>query len=456
VSVEDTFEDTFESHLKRLPVATSYETASDQLFEIIQKKFLAYDDVENDPEKFFNFHKLLSVNEHHALGIKFTVQYNLFAGTILFLGNDAQRKFLIESQEDGIMGCFALTEKSAGVFSGFVVHTEAVWDKENRSFKLSSIDRANSKVWISQGLSAQYMVVFANLIMDKNYGPHAFLIPTNLDGIEIKDMGTKTSLNALDNAEIYFNNVTIPYSSLLSRFTQITSYDMGNEYKLIGIDRYSFITIAQKLITGRFCIATASVAYFEKIINRVENFNLKKEIYITNNQSFKLIDIPRIRDHILRLRSDLNKIKSFNSTMEKKFCSHIMEKKPVSLEFIEDIAISKIRSTEFSCKESIRLREMIGSQSLMESTGLGSNLDIFYCTMFAEGDNNILKQKITKDAIQRIKRNPWRLFEVPTIRGKLIIFQLIWNMWINSGLDNWLKNHNLVFDFADIVIKSKI
>ena len=46
---------------------------------------------------------------------------------------------------------------------------------------------------------------------------------------------------------------------------------------------------------------------------------------------------------------------------------------------------------------------MIGSEALKDKHGFGSEIDILYCCLFAEGDNRILKQKITRDQIKMIK-----------------------------------------------------
>ncbi len=50
-----------------------------------------------------------------ALWTRFTVQYNLFAGSIVALGSDTQRESLYATQHDGQLGCFAFTENGAGI-----------------------------------------------------------------------------------------------------------------------------------------------------------------------------------------------------------------------------------------------------------------------------------------------------------------------------------------------------
>ena len=82
---------------------------------------------------------------------RFTVQYNLFAGTVLGLGGPEQVALLETFQEKGELGCFALTEKLAGVNSGLVVQTTATWLPEKQGFILHSPTEGSHKNWISQG-----------------------------------------------------------------------------------------------------------------------------------------------------------------------------------------------------------------------------------------------------------------------------------------------------------------
>jgi hypothetical protein len=49
-----------------------------------------------------------------GFSIRFTVEYNLFAGTVLELGGPAHLAALERMQADGTLGCFALTERLAG------------------------------------------------------------------------------------------------------------------------------------------------------------------------------------------------------------------------------------------------------------------------------------------------------------------------------------------------------
>ena len=127
-----------------------------------------------------------------GLGVRITVQLNLFGGSVANLGSAAQKQWLQESFNRGELGCFCLTELGAGVLSGLVVNTTATFvagtDGQAPYFDLHSPTLESRKTWISQGLTARWGVVIARLfvpgsaaaganadgLVDK--GPHAFLV----------------------------------------------------------------------------------------------------------------------------------------------------------------------------------------------------------------------------------------------------------------------------------------
>ena len=104
-------------------------------------------DLRDEPERFFEAHRILArhaVSHGPGFWIRFTVHYNLFAGTILAVGNEDQVADLANYQADGKLGCFSLTEKLAGVQSGLVVQvglglerSDGVANRNNPSRRLA-------------------------------------------------------------------------------------------------------------------------------------------------------------------------------------------------------------------------------------------------------------------------------------------------------------------------------
>lgn len=44
-----------------------------------------------------------------------------------------------------------------------------------------------------------------------------------LPGIEVGDIGTKLGCNGIDNGYLFFDNIKVPRSAMLSRFVEITT-----------------------------------------------------------------------------------------------------------------------------------------------------------------------------------------------------------------------------------------
>ncbi len=179
----------------------TFKESSERLRILLRTNILKHDDIVKRPERFFLAHRLLA-RYAHKLGpgfwIRFTVHYNLCVGSVVGLGNNEQIKDLEKWQEDGQLGCFSLTEKFAGVNSGFIVNATADWESASNEFILNTPTVGARKNWISQGLVADKTVVIADLrIQGKSVGPHAFVMSLRengnvVPGVSHGDMGRKT------------------------------------------------------------------------------------------------------------------------------------------------------------------------------------------------------------------------------------------------------------------------
>ena len=109
------FTEAFLSLVKDVPTATDPAQSSAILRRLVQSGVLQFTDMEDAPEKFFLAHRLLSTIGLGGFGVRFTVQFNLFAGSIIGLASTEQRAMLNEIQEQGQLGCFLLTEMQVGV-----------------------------------------------------------------------------------------------------------------------------------------------------------------------------------------------------------------------------------------------------------------------------------------------------------------------------------------------------
>jgi acyl-CoA oxidase len=190
----------FQSTLANIVPSMTYQESAAALRNVIQKGGLELTDITKNPHRFFEAHRLLSaipITCGPGFSIRFTVHYNLFAGTVVGLGTAEQIAALVErNKTKPRLGCFALTESLAGVNSGLVVDTRAEY--KDGMFVINTPTANASKNWISQGLVADEGVVVASLTVNGvDYGPQAFLVDFRDEngklapGITAQDMGLK-------------------------------------------------------------------------------------------------------------------------------------------------------------------------------------------------------------------------------------------------------------------------
>lgn len=83
-------------------------------------------------------------------------------------------------------------------------------------------------------------------------------------GVMIEDMGWKIGLNGIDNGRLSFSNVSVPREAMLNSFN-----DVNEDGKFISdISKASarFFKVADRLLSGRLCIAAMSLAATKVVI----------------------------------------------------------------------------------------------------------------------------------------------------------------------------------------------
>lgn len=239
---------------------------------------LSFRSLENDPQYLLQCSEHMSSAAPGALWTRFTVSYNLYAGSIVALGSDEQRRELFGAQAE--LGCFAFTEKGAGVLSGAGVETTATYDAGSDRFVIHSPTPSSHKVWISQGLHAERAVILAELIIDgTKYGPHLFWariaklgrkagsLPATLPGVACTTLPPKIALRGLDNAYIAFDRFEVPRGALLCRFCTVEKGGKYSQSLPDGASRMIDLLIS-RLLTGRICLSEGTIAYALSLVRR--------------------------------------------------------------------------------------------------------------------------------------------------------------------------------------------
>jgi acyl-CoA oxidase len=375
----------------------------------IRSGMLRYTDMRDAPERFFAAHRLLASMILGGYGIRFTVQFNLFAGSILGLGNTDQVALLETLQRKGDLGCFALTEVGAGVLSGFIVQTVATYDRTRNGFTLHTPTPSAEKNWISQGLLAHWVVVFAELVLDSNnLGPHPFLMRIRdadtgdlVPGLTAIDMGSKTVANDLDNARLSFDHVFVPHSALLDRFAGI---DQG-VYTQRTPERMRIEVIGQRLLTGRLAIAESALVAVRQLFMKTRSYAETKLVHGITGQ-LPLANLPHLAELFSRADQQLTQLEVFTACVEARLALCLRTGLIPDADLVEAIAVCKVRNVDIASALEHTLEHEVGSYALMANSGFIYK-DMLLCCKFAEGDSRILKQKMARDELKRVQKRGW-------------------------------------------------
>mmetsp|Transcript_26433 Transcript_26433/g.47686 ORF Transcript_26433/g.47686 Transcript_26433/m.47686 type:complete len:621 (+) Transcript_26433:61-1923(+) len=471
----------------------SWPENAEKLRALMQGGYLSLESItsSNGMLDFFASHRVLARQDslQCCLGIRMTVHYNLFCGTVLALGSEAQRQWLIEAQRRSILGCFLLTETGAGVLSGLVVETQVTWvwsDIPGEGyFELHTPSGSAEKTWISQGLAAEWGVVVAQLVVDgQARGAHAFLVDMTSPGVSRQCMGAKTTFNALDNARVSFDRVRLPSTALLSKFCSVQprwcqeQAAWQAEYSFVGDKPPSFVLVAQRLLSGRLCISDSAIAYLEGVLQATKDYTEKRFVWVDKERKMPLAQLPYMAKVLRSVEVGLNVHKAFLLLLQMEFAEAVEGGRELPRQLVTKIAAAKVEAVEFAIKSLALLRRDVGSYSLMACSPFGAKNDVLLCCRFAEGDSRVLQQMLTRDLVRAHSSRKgfldlmWRVLKAwisgaPHSSGKLSYLrdqQLVQLLWVlkrhtiqsrRSGIskaqaetDAWLHAGDLVYDVA--------
>jgi len=436
--------------IKSITSDKGYQDSAEQLRKLSSSGLLKLTDLKHNPARFFEAHRMLaeqSPNLGPGFWIRFTVHYNLCFGSVLAVGSDEQLAQLDDMQKKGLLGCFALTEKLAGVNSGMIVQTTATWDDETKEFVLESADVGAHKNWISQGYVADVACVVADLrVAGKSHGPHAFLVPFRENGkvlpnIELFDMGVKTVGNDLDNAAIAFHKMRVPHSTLLNKFCNVTP-GSGGTYVSNAKGFTNMMMIGQRLFTGRVAVAQASLGFTRKLFEMTRQFSDGKVCWGPNGTS-NLSQVPQLGALYKHADRKLQRLDQYVGECERMLSKHLVDDTLPPVQLQDAIACAKIAASELSIDLCFRLKQDVGSYALMGGKGFGE-MDFLQCCKFAEGDSRILMQKVSRDRVKAKK-------DLGSEVEKALVAEL--REISGRGQGAWDENFEKVYDLAWVVVK---
>jgi alkylation response protein AidB-like acyl-CoA dehydrogenase len=374
-------------------------------------------DLRDNPTKVFAWFEALGYFDH-SCALKFAVQYNLWGGTILFLGSrEHHERFLDKITSCEALGVFGLTELGHGSnVNG--METTATYDRARDEFVVHSPTFTAQKYWPGNIAEyGQFATVFARLVIDgKDCGPHGFVVPIRdgprgkpLPGVTVRDsIGQKLCFNGVDNGGLLFNQVRVPRSALLDRFSAV---EAGGHFRSDLPKDQLFGKTMGVFLPGRICIALLALAGLKVgLAVAVSYGETRKQFGPRGSGAGGEAEVPIMTHltHQRRLMPALARTYALDAALK-----YIGARLAATHDGSARLEVKAVHAHAAGIKavvswDATRLlqtaRECLGGQGIRAANLVGPMRDHvdMYCT--GEGDNVVLMNQVTRFLLDEWKR----------------------------------------------------
>lgn len=383
-----------------------------------------------DPYNLIIIHERLAYTNSNDVVNWFTVQFNLFTGSLSALGTKTHATLIQEARELKKLGCFALTETNAGVLSGLLCETIAYYNQQTKKIVIHTPNEGAKKCWISYAGNSkiEYAVVFAKwcqasstdtgrqVSVKTNVGelfstPHVVAMVVQIrnngvlvSGVCIEECYTRSDFRSNSFGFLTFTEFSTAPENLLDRFCSLD--------RTTGILQVAdncpklFFKLSNRLLVGRLCLSATALVCAKMAVRlvakKVYNSKRRQFSYITDQLQTMVQQICEMDCYFRRI------IKRFqiDTSITMTNIEELLESNIDEILLIKAYIPPQCRSIVAKC------RELFGAESLLAHTRMAESHASCYANCLAEGDSVVMAQAFVGQCMRKYKhmslRN-WRL-----------------------------------------------
>ena len=195
-----------------------------------------------------------------------SVSNGLVGTSIVNYGTEEQKQQWLPGIASGAkLGCFGLTEPDTGSDAGSL-RSRAVRDSSTGDYVIDG-----QKIFITNGTWADVALVFARTGGEGPKGVSAFLVPTDSDGFEAREIKGKLGLRGQATAELFLSGVRVPASARLG--------EEGEGFKIA----------MSSLDKGRISVAAGCVGIVQGCLEEVVSYTQQRRQFGRPIASFQMV-----------------------------------------------------------------------------------------------------------------------------------------------------------------------
>ena len=150
-----------------------------------------------------------------SFAVMYCVHVGLCSMTIALHGNDAQKKMYLPRLAAGEVGAYSLSESGAGTDAAAMV-CKAKLSEDGTHYLLTG-----EKMWVTNGVQAKIIVLFAKDVDHPDYGVKkhggttAFIVDSDFEGFSVGKKEDKLGIRSSDTCTLVLNECKVPVENVL-------------------------------------------------------------------------------------------------------------------------------------------------------------------------------------------------------------------------------------------------